>query len=90
MKQILLKFGTRFFSFIKVDKSFKAPKVSIISSFKMPSFKSNAFDFTITHVFFNYFKLALETKLSEATDSGNIIQVEFMERYLTITLAVSK
>lgn len=44
-------------------------------NYVMKSTKTSVIDSTITHIFFNYINFVLDTKLSEAADSGNLIKV---------------
>ena len=48
----------------------------------MKSTKTSVIDSTITHMFFNYIKFVLDTKLSEAVDCGNSIEVILTDKYI--------
>lgn len=53
-------------------------------SYLINNIKESAIDSTITHIFFNYIKLAFNTQLSEAVDAGNKFAFSLDNKYFII------
>jgi hypothetical protein len=54
--------------------------MNLYLSYLIKNSKESAIDSTITHVFYNYVRLTLDTKLSEAVDAGNSIEIILNEK----------
>ena len=58
--------------------------MNLYLSYLIKNMKDSALDSTIVNIFFNYVKLALDAKLSEAIDAGNKVEVGLNDKYLNL------
>lgn len=66
----------------KLDKTFRVPRTEFSLQFFLKSVRTNARDYLLTKIFFNYLKYELNNKLVEAIEAGNSFRMSLDETYI--------